>query len=105
LDVLSSKEAKANTQANMLQSWQYFKNEEHLYYTTPLYEKVFKELPDNCGKEILQVEGVKQACDEDLQEFLKRDWKLRITYLEDASTSSKRITLKWIPKNSRTGKR
>jgi len=73
LDVLSSEEAKANTQANMLQPWQYFKNGEHLYYTTPLYEKVFKELPDNPGKEILQVEGVRQACDEDLQEILKRD--------------------------------
>ena len=42
LDVLSSKEAKANTQANMLQHWQYFKNGERLYYTTPLYNRVFK---------------------------------------------------------------
>jgi hypothetical protein len=73
LDVLSSKEAKANTQANMLQPWQYFKNGERLYYTTPLYNRVFKELPDNPGKEILQVEGVMQTCDEDLQEILKRN--------------------------------
>jgi hypothetical protein len=67
MDVLSSKEAKANTKANMLQPWQYFKNGEHLYYATPMHEKVFKELSDNPGKEILQVEGVKQACDEDIQ--------------------------------------
>ena len=73
MDVLSSKEAKANTQANMLQPWQYFKNGERLYYTTPLYNRVFKELPDNPGKEILQVEGVMQTCDEDLQEILKRN--------------------------------
>ena len=73
MDVLSSKEAKANIQANMLQPWQYFKNGENLYYATPMHEKVFKELPDNPGKEILQVEGVMQTCDEDLQEILKRD--------------------------------
>jgi hypothetical protein len=73
MDVLSSKEAKANTQANMLQPWQYFKNGENLYYATPMHEKVFKELPDYPGKEILQVEGIKQACDEDIQEIFKRD--------------------------------
>jgi hypothetical protein len=38
-----------------------------------MHEKVFKELPVNSGKEILQVEGVKQACDEDIQEIFKRD--------------------------------
>ena len=73
MDVLSSKEAKANIQANMLQPWQYFKNGENLYYATPMHEKVFKELSDYPGKEILQVEGIKQACDEDIQEIFKRD--------------------------------
>jgi len=73
MDVLSSEEAKANTQANMLQPWQYFKNGEHFYYATPIHEKVFKELSDNPRKEILQFEGVKQACDEDIQEIFKRD--------------------------------
>ena len=76
LDVLSSKEAIANTQANMLQPWQYFKNGKHLYHTTPLYEKEFKEMPDNPGKEILQVEGVMESCDKDLQEILKRDTEI-----------------------------
>ena len=72
MDVLSSKEAKANTQANMLQPWQYFKNGENLYYATPMHETVFKELSDYPGKEILQGEGIKQACDEDIQEIFKR---------------------------------
>ena len=38
-----------------------------------MHEKVFKELSDYPGKEILQVEGIKQACDEDIQEIFKRD--------------------------------
>ena len=58
LDVLSSKEAKANTQANMLQPWQYFKNGGHLYHTTPLYEKEFKEMPDNPGKKSYKLRGL-----------------------------------------------
>ncbi len=55
---------------------EYFKNGKHLYHTTPLYEKEFKEMPDNPGKEILQVEGVMESCDKDLQEILKRDTEI-----------------------------
>ena len=38
-----------------------------------MHEKVFKELSDYPRKEILQVERIKQACDEDIQEIFKRD--------------------------------
>ncbi len=37
MDVLSSEGAKANTQTDMLQPWQYFQNGEHLYYATPMH--------------------------------------------------------------------
>ncbi len=33
-------------------------------------------MPDNPGREILQVEGVMESCDKDLQEILKRDTEI-----------------------------
>jgi hypothetical protein len=70
-----------------------------------MHEKVFKELPENPGKEILQVEGVKHACDEDIQEIFKRDVETETKDSKNVSTSSRRITLKWTSKTSRTGNR
>jgi hypothetical protein len=42
-----------------------------------MHEKVFKELPDNPGREILQVEAVKQDCDEDILEIFRRDVEIQ----------------------------